>query len=152
MIKPLRKLAALAVAGVAMMGLAVSPRVACAQVPTMCVNCGEEITQWMNYLQLVAQLEKQASTLQLTIKNTTQLPNFQLGTGTGASAGAGLSDIRALIAILAQAKSLSYSSSNLDAQFSQKFKDYNGYANSGAKLDDQVGASGNDHGGILLAG
>ena len=77
----------------------------------VCANCGSEYTQWLNYLQLVRQLEKQAALVQNAIRNTTALPNFKSGDG--------LSDIRAVTAILAQAKSLSYASADLDARFAR---------------------------------
>jgi P-type conjugative transfer protein TrbJ len=106
------------------------PRPACAQA-VYCTNCGQEYTQWLNYLKSISQLEKQAALLQNAIKNTTPLQNQRWG--------AGLADIRAVTALLAQAKSLSYASAGLDTQFAQKFKDYNGYAAS--KLDNQTMAA-----------
>jgi P-type conjugative transfer protein TrbJ len=90
-----------------------------------CTNCGEEYTQWLNHLQLASQLEKQAAQLEIAIRNAAALSNF--------TTGAGFSDLRAVTAILKQAKALSYASSGLDAKFSKKFKDYSAYAAS--KLD-----------------
>jgi P-type conjugative transfer protein TrbJ len=95
------------------------------------VAAGAIYTLWLVHLNTLSQLEKQAALLQNALKNTTALPNFKSGNG--------LADIRAVTAILAQAKSLSYASSNLDAQFAQKFKDYNGYAAS--RLDNQTMAA-----------
>jgi P-type conjugative transfer protein TrbJ len=96
-----------------------------------CVNCSSEYTQWLNYLKLVDQLEKQAGLLQYAARNTAALSNF--------TANASVADIRAVTAILRQGQALSYASANVDAQFALKFKDYNGYA--ALKLDGQTMAA-----------
>ena len=107
-------------------------RPACAQGGVVfCANCGSEYTQWLNYLQLVGQLEKQAGLLRYAIKNTAALSSFTRNDS--------IADIRAFTDILKQGQALSFASANIDAQFALKFKDYNGYA--ALKLDGQTMAA-----------
>jgi type IV secretion system protein TrbJ len=119
--------AALALAGAAFLTLA-APRPGRAQGAVYCVNCSEQITQWLNYLKTAEQLIKQTEMLKLSIQNTRPLAGFPAGTGA--------TGLRELNAILAQAKSLTYAAGAIDPQFAQKFKDYNGYA-SAPRIDDQ---------------
>jgi P-type conjugative transfer protein TrbJ len=94
----------------------------------VCANCATEITQLLNYAQLIDQLAKQGSILttstnqySLMTRNSTPLPSQQWGTGQ--------SDLNSVTAILARATSLSIALSNLDSQFGQKYSNYNNYVN-----------------------
>lgn len=91
-----------------------------------CVNCGTEFTQLANNLQLADQLARQIELVQEAIKrnenlilNTTGLENQNFGNTLG--------ELRQITSLLGQAKSLSFTSANLDGQFAEKYKDYNTY-------------------------
>jgi P-type conjugative transfer protein TrbJ len=120
-------IAALAMAMAMAMAFASAPG-AIAQVVT-CTNCGSEVTQILNYLQLGQQLLKQAALLeqslsqtQLMTTNTTPLANIPQG--------AAATDIKALFALVAQAQSLSFAAANLDSRFQAKFGTYQSYLGS----------------------
>jgi P-type conjugative transfer protein TrbJ len=100
-----------------------------------CVNCGTEFTQLANNLQLVDQLARQIELVQQAIKrhetmllNTASLDDQNFGDA--------LADIRQVTALLAEAKSLSITSADLDDQFADKFKNYNGYVKDRLDADD----------------
>ena len=92
----------------------------------VCANCSTELTQLLNYAQLIDQLAKQASILETNLNqyrnmttNTTPLTSTQWGSA--------LSDINTVNQLLGQATSLSYAAGNIDSQFSNKYSDYNNY-------------------------
>ncbi len=96
-----------------------------AQVVT-CANCGTEWTQLANNLQLAEQLARQGELLQQSLRqsenlllNTKGLDQLQFGNP--------LSELKQVSTLLAQAKSLSFSSTGLDGQFARKYRDYNAY-------------------------
>ena len=91
-----------------------------------CANCGTEWTQLANNLQLVKQLEQQVAAVQQAIRhyenlllNTNPLKNQIWSNALG--------EIKQLNNLLAQAKSLSFASGNLDGVFAQKYGDYQSY-------------------------
>jgi type IV secretion system protein TrbJ len=92
----------------------------------VCTNCATEFTQLANNLQLVDQLARQ---VELVRESVQQTANLALNTRPldGQAWGNTLAEIRRLNSLLAQAKSLSFASADLDARFSEKYKDYNGY-------------------------
>ncbi len=99
-----------------------------------CVNCGTELTQLANNLQLADQLARQVQLVEEVIKryqtmvlNTTSLDQFHFGNALG--------EIRQVTALLDQAKSLSITSADLDGKFAAKYKDYDAYLRD--KLDPQ---------------
>lgn len=99
-----------------------------------CTNCGSEVTQVLNYIQLGEQLVKQAASLEQAIAQTriaiaNATPAGQLPQG-GAAA-----DLKALQALVGQAQSLSFMAGDLDSRFAAKFKDYRG--SFGSALDPQ---------------
>ena len=105
-----------------------------AQVVT-CANCGTELTQLANNLQLADQLARQVELVQSAIKryenmvlNTKGLEAFRFGNSS--------SEIRQVTALLDQAKSLSITSTDLDGKFAAKYKDYSAYVRD--KLDPQT--------------
>jgi len=91
-----------------------------------CTNCGTEITQLANNIQLVDQLARQVQLVQQAVQQT---QNMTLNT-TGfdkQSWGNTLAQLRQLSTLLGQAKSLSFTSANLDGQFAEKYGDYKAY-------------------------
>jgi P-type conjugative transfer protein TrbJ len=91
-----------------------------------CTNCGTELTQLANNVQLVDQLARQVELVRQAIQqsenmllNTAGLDNQDWGTP--------IAEIRRLNALLGRAKSLSFTASGLDAQFAKKYGDYNAY-------------------------
>ena len=105
-----------------------------AQVVT-CANCGTELTQLANNLQLADQLARQVELVQEAIKrydnmlrNTKGLEVFRFGNALG--------EIRQVTALLDQAKSLSITSADLDGKFAEKYKDYAAYVRD--RLDPQA--------------
>ena len=107
------------------LGMSVSLPRAHAVVVT-CTNCGTEFTQLANNLQLADQLARQVELVQQSIRqsenlllNTNGLDQFQFGNALG--------ELRQVSTLLGQAKSLSFTSAQLDGQFAQKYKDYNAY-------------------------
>jgi P-type conjugative transfer protein TrbJ len=98
-----------------------------------CTNCSSELTQLANNIQLVEQLARQVELVQNAIQS---LENLQLNTqGLGEQAfGETLAELRKVTGLLGQARSLSIASADLEAQFKDKFKDYDAYvaANLGA--------------------
>ena len=91
-----------------------------------CTNCGTEFTQLANNLQLADQLARQVELVQQSIRqsenlllNTKGLGQFEFGNA--------LAELRQVSALLGKAKSLSFTSADLDGQFAQKHKDYNAY-------------------------
>ena len=108
-----------------LLGMSISLPHAHAVVVT-CTNCGTEFTQLANNLQLADQLARQVELVQQSIRqsenllfNTKGLDQFQFGKA--------LAELRQVSALLGQAKSLSFTSAELDGQFAQKYKDYNAY-------------------------
>ena len=100
-----------------------------------CTNCGTELTQLANNLQLVDQLRRQIQLVQVSLQ---QFDNMTLNTQglTSQTFSTTLAEIRRLNALLAQAKSLSFTSTDLDQRFPQKYGDYNSYvAKQGGKND-----------------
>jgi P-type conjugative transfer protein TrbJ len=91
-----------------------------------CVNCGTEFTQFANNLQLVDQLARQIELVQEAIKRHETMLRNTGGLGDQ-NFGDALADIRQVTALLAEAKSLSIASADLDGRFAEKFKDYAGY-------------------------
>jgi type IV secretion system protein TrbJ len=91
-----------------------------------CTNCSTEFTQLANNLQLIDQLARQ---VELVRESVQQTANLALNTQPldNQTWGNTLAEIRRLNGLLAQAKSLSFASANLEARFGEKYKDYNGY-------------------------
>jgi type IV secretion system protein TrbJ len=98
---------------------------ASAQV-VVCANCGSEVTQILNYLQLGEQLLKQAALLEQSLSQT-QLMTTNTTPLASAPQGAAATDLKALFALVAQAQSLSFASANLDNRFQGKFGTYQSY-------------------------
>jgi len=92
----------------------------------ICTNCATEITQLLNNIQLVDQLARQIQLVQQAFQQTAnlELNTQELGKQ---SWGNTIAEIKKLNDLLAQAKSLSIVSSNLDASFAEKYKDFNSY-------------------------
>ena len=108
-----------------LLGMSISLPGAHAVVVT-CTNCGTEFTQLANNLQLADQLARQVELVQQSIRqsenlllNTKGLGQFQFGNA--------LRELRQVSTLLGQAKSLSFTSAQLDGQFAQRYKDYNAY-------------------------
>jgi P-type conjugative transfer protein TrbJ len=117
--------------------LAVKPWPTAAQT-VVCVNCGSEFTQLLNYAMLVEQYLKQAAILQQTIAQyKNMVANSQALTNQQWSSA--LADLRAVTAIFASAKSVSYASANLDQQFSARYGTYDSYVS--AKSNGQTMAA-----------
>jgi type IV secretion system protein TrbJ len=97
-----------------------------------CTNCSTELTQLANNLQLVDQLARQVELVREAVQQTA---NLALNTQSldNQAWGGTLAEIRRLNSLIAQAKSLSFAAGDLDARFSEKYKDYNSY------VRDQVG-------------
>jgi len=97
-----------------------------------CANCGTELTQLANNIQLVDQLARQVELVRQAVQQT---ENLALNTQTldKQSWGTTLAEIRRLNDLLAQAKSLSFTATDLDGQFAKKYGDYNSY------VRDQIG-------------
>ena len=124
----LRVAGVLAVAATA--GLA-APRAAAAQLfgggVVYCTNCGSEVTQLVNKVQLVQQYAKQVQqySTQLQqyadqVRNTARVPTQVWG-----STMASLQQVHALYS---NAQSLAYTMANLNQQFGQRYKTYGVYA------------------------
>lgn len=116
--------------------LAASPHMAslpASAVIVTCTNCSSELTQLANNVQLVEQLARQVELVQNAIQS---LENLRFNTqGLSEQAfGEALAELRKVTGILGQARSLSIASADLEAQFKDKFKDYDAYvaANLGA--------------------
>ncbi len=101
---------------------------ASAQVVT-CTNCGSEVTQILNYLQLGQQLLKQAALLEQSLSQT-QMMTANSRPLTSAPQGNASTDLKALFALVAQAQSLSFAAANLDSRFQAKFGTYQTYLSS----------------------
>jgi P-type conjugative transfer protein TrbJ len=91
-----------------------------------CTNCGTELTQLANNLQLAEQLAKQVELLQTALKSYEDMLTNTKGLDKQ-SFGDVLSDLRKVTAALDQAKSLSVTSADLDTRFAEKFKSYEAY-------------------------
>jgi type IV secretion system protein TrbJ len=91
-----------------------------------CTNCSTELTQLANNIQLVDQLARQVELVREAIAQTT---NLTLNTQTleRQEWSGAVTEIRKLNDLLSQAKSLSFTASDLDAQFARKYSDYNAY-------------------------
>ncbi len=101
---------------------------ASAQVVT-CTNCGSEVTQILNYLQLGQQLLKQAALLEQSLSQT-RLMTTNTTPLASVPQGAAATDLKALFALVAQAQSLSFAGANLDSRFQAKFGTYQSYLGS----------------------
>ena len=101
---------------------------ASAQVVT-CTNCGSEVTQILNYLQLGQQLLKQAALLEQSLSQT-QLMTTNTTPLASIPQSAAANDLKALFALVAQAQSLSFAAANLDSRFQAKFGTYQSYLGS----------------------
>jgi P-type conjugative transfer protein TrbJ len=98
-----------------------------AQAQTVfCTNCGTELTQLANNVQLVDQLARQVELVREAIQ---QSQNMLLNTAglDNQAWGETIAEIRLLNALLGQAKSLSFTGAGLGAQFARKYRDYNAY-------------------------
>jgi P-type conjugative transfer protein TrbJ len=100
-----------------------------------CATCGTEWTQLANNLQLADQLARQVELVRQALKryenmlvNTQRLDDQLFGDAAA--------DLRKLTALFDEAKSLSITAANLDAQFAEKFKDYQTY------LKEKLGVAG----------
>jgi P-type conjugative transfer protein TrbJ len=91
-----------------------------------CTNCSTELTQLANNIQLVDQLARQVELVREAIAQTTNL-TLNTQTLTGQEWSGAIAEIRKLNEILAQAKSLSFTATDLDAQFALKYRDYSAY-------------------------
>lgn len=114
--------------------LACGPIPRAAALVVTCTNCGTEWTQLANNLQLADQLARQVELVQEAIKqhqnmvlNTNGLDAFQFGNA--------MSEIKRVTALLGGARSLTYSASDLDAQFARKYKNYETYLRDGLDAD-----------------
>jgi P-type conjugative transfer protein TrbJ len=104
----------------------------------VCVNCGSEFTQLLNYATLLEQYLKQAAILQQTIAQyKNMVANSQ--TLTNQQWSSTLADLKAVTAIFSSAKSVSYASANLDQQFSARYGTYDSYVS--AKSNGQTMAA-----------
>ena len=104
----------------------------------VCVNCGSEFTQLLNYATLVDQYVKQAAILQQSIA---QYKNMVANSQTLANQqwSSALADLKAVTALFASAKSAAYASANLDQQFSSRYRTYDSYVS--AKSNNQTMAA-----------
>jgi P-type conjugative transfer protein TrbJ len=91
-----------------------------------CTNCSTELTQLANNIQLVDQLARQVELVREAIAQTANLTLNTRALDRQEWSGA-VTEIRKLNDILAQAKSLSFAASDLDAQFARKYSDYKTY-------------------------
>ena len=91
-----------------------------------CANCGTEWTQLANNLQLVKQLEQQILSVQQQLK---QYENMLLNSNPFKTLqwSNALGETKQLNSLLAQAKSLSFASANLEGLFAKKYGDYQSY-------------------------
>jgi P-type conjugative transfer protein TrbJ len=103
-----------------------------------CTNCGTEFTQLANNVQLVDQLARQVELVQNALLryenmllNTKGLDDQQFGDA--------LAELRKVMGALDQAQSLSVTSASLDADFRNKFKDYEAYVKDRLGVDGLAG-------------
>lgn len=109
----------------------------CAAYAIVCVNCGTEWTQLLNNFELIQQLEQQVELVRNAIKQY-QLMLTNSNPLANQTWGEAVNEMRKLNSLLSQAKSLSFTSGNLDGQFAQKYRTYNDYVSSqigGGQLD-----------------
>ena len=99
-----------------------------------CTNCSTELTQLANNIQLVDQLARQVEMVRESVAQTANL-TLNTQTLTGQEWSGAIAEIRKLNDILAQAKSLSFAASDLDAQFAKKYGDYNAYVSQQPNAD-----------------
>jgi P-type conjugative transfer protein TrbJ len=128
----------------ALASVILAPPVATAQT-VFCTNCSTEFTQLANNIQLVDQLARQVELVREAVQQTA---NLALNTQTldKQSWGGTIAEIRKLNDLLAQGHSLSFTATDLDAQFARKYGNYNAYVNQqigeetlGAKLQQWSG-------------
>ncbi len=92
-----------------------------------CTNCSTELTQLANNIQLIDQLARQVQLVQQAVQQTENLTLNTTGLDQQ-SWSTTLARLRQLNTLLGQAKSLSYTSADLDGQFAAKYGDYKAYA------------------------
>jgi P-type conjugative transfer protein TrbJ len=93
----------------------------------ICTHCATELTQLANNLQLIDQLARQVELVREAIR---QSENLALNTEKLSSQdwGSTLDEIRRVNALLADAKSLSFTSAGLEAGFAERYQGYRAYA------------------------
>jgi P-type conjugative transfer protein TrbJ len=100
-----------------------------------CTNCGTEFTQLANNVQLVDQLARQVELVQNALLRYENKLLHTKGLDDQLF-GEALAELRKVMGALGQAQSLSVTSTSLDADFRNKFKDYEAY------VKDQLGVDG----------
>jgi P-type conjugative transfer protein TrbJ len=113
----------------------VAPPPAHAQLATVCVNCSQIWTQFMQYAQ---ELDTAITTAQTYANQVQQYENMvQQGlTLPNAAFSNAMQDIRGLNALVSQGRQIAYSTSNLQDQFKQSFPDYKNYLQQGVTWQD----------------
>jgi len=113
----------------------VAPPPAHAQLATVCVNCSQIWTQFMQYAQ---ELDTAITTAQTYANQVQQYENMvQQGlTLPNAAFSHAMQDIRGLNALVAQGRQIAYSTSNLQSQFKQNFPDFQNYLKQGVTWQD----------------
>jgi type IV secretion system protein TrbJ len=99
-----------------------------AQNAVTCINCGTEWTQLMTKAMMAKQLASQAQQLNLQISQYKNL----LTNSNGVSShvwGQAIQDFSKLQHLMGQSRSIAYSASNLDGQFSNRYGTYETYLN-----------------------
>lgn len=113
----------------------VAPPPAHAQLATVCVNCSQIWTQFMQYAQ---ELNTAIQTAQTYATEVQQYQNMVQQGATLAMApfSNAMQDIRGLNALVSQGRQIAYSASNLQSDFKQNFPDFQNYLKQGVTWQD----------------
>ncbi len=99
-----------------------------AQNAVICSNCGTEWTQLMNKAMMAKQLATQAQQLSTQINQYKDMLTNSNGVSTHVW-GQAMQDFAKLQNLMSQSRSMAYSASNLDGQFSSRYETYDSYLN-----------------------
>ncbi len=99
-----------------------------AQNAVICTNCGTEWTQLMNKAMMAKQVATQAQQLGTQINQYKDMLINSKGLSTQVW-GQAMQDFSKLQNLMSQSRSMAYSASNLDGQFSSKYGTYDAYLN-----------------------
>lgn len=99
-----------------------------AQNAVICTNCGTEWTQLMNKAMMAKQVATQAQQLGTQINQYKDMLINSKGLSTQVW-GQAMQDFSKLQNLMSQSRSMAYSASNLDGQFSSRYGTYDAYLN-----------------------
>lgn len=94
----------------------------------ICTNCGTEWTQLLNKAMMAKQLATQAQQLSTQISQYQDMLTNSKGLSTQVW-GQAMQDFSKLQNLMRQSRSMAYSASNLDGQFSSRYGTYDSYLN-----------------------